>query len=58
MYNRYCSAAERIEFMGWVNEGIRQQAAKINIWNAYELRFFAIKGSEVYFFITPPVSFF
>ncbi|KAL6954800.1 Gamma-1-syntrophin, partial [Sarracenia purpurea var. burkii] len=54
MYNRYCSAAERIEFMGWVNEGMRQQAAKINIWNAYELRFFAIKGAEVYFFITPP----
>lgn len=56
MYNRYCSAAERIEFMGWINEGVRQQASKINVWNAYELIFFAIKGSEVFFFVSPPVS--
>lgn len=56
MFNRFCSAAERIEFMGWVQEGTKQLSAEVNVWNSYEPKFFAIKGSEVYFFITPPVS--
>ncbi|KAK7602681.1 hypothetical protein V9T40_006655 [Parthenolecanium corni] len=56
MFNRFCSAAERIEFMGWVQEGTKQLSAEVNVWNSYEPKFFAIKGSEVYFFITPPVK--
>lgn len=53
LYNRNFATGERIEYMGWVNEGIINN----NItWQTYKPRFLVLKGTEVMLFESPPVS--
>lgn len=55
LYNRNFAVGERIEYMGWVNEGV----VNSNIsWQTYKPRFLVLKGTEVLFFDSPPVSIF
>lgn len=51
LYNRNFAIGERIEYMGWVNEGC------CNIsWQTYKPRFLVLKGTEVMLFDSPPVN--
>lgn len=53
MYNRNFAAGERIEYMGWVNEGV----VNSNIsWQSYKPRFLVLKGTEVMLADVPPVT--
>lgn len=52
LYNRNFAVGERIEYMGWVNEGV----VNSNIsWQTYKPRFLVLKGTEVLLFDSPPV---
>lgn len=52
LYNRNFAIGERIEYMGWVNEGV----INCNIsWQTYKPRFLILKGTEVMLFDSPPV---
>lgn len=53
LYNRNFAAGERIEYMGWVNEGILNTNQP---WQSYRPRFLALKGTDVLLFDSPPVS--
>jgi hypothetical protein len=53
LYNRNFPAAERIEYMGWVNEGILNNNQP---WQNYKPRFLTLKGTDVLLFDSPPVS--
>lgn len=53
LYNRNFAVGDRIEYMGWVNEGI--VSSSLN-WQSYRPRFLVLKGTEVLLFETPPVS--
>lgn len=55
LYNRNFSVGERIEYMGWVNEGVINNNIS---WQSYKPRFLVLKGTEVMLFDSPPVSFF
>nr|CAD7600662.1 unnamed protein product [Timema genevievae] len=52
LYNRNFSASERIEYMGWVNEGILNNNQP---WQSYKPRFLTLKGTDVLLFDSPPV---
>ena len=52
LYNRNMPTNERIEYMGWVNEGVLNNNQP---WQNYKPRFMALKGTDVMFFDTPPV---
>ncbi|KAJ6640624.1 Gamma-1-syntrophin [Pseudolycoriella hygida] len=53
LYNRNFAVGERIEYMGWVNEGV----ININIsWQSYKPRFLVLKGTEVMLFDSPPLN--
>lgn len=52
LYNRNFAIGERIEYMGWVNEGVINN----NIpWQTYKPQFLVLKGTEVMLFDSPPV---
>ena len=53
LYNRNFPATERIEYMGWVNEGILNNNQP---WQNYKPRFLTLKGTDVLLFDSPPVS--
>lgn len=55
LYNRNFSVGERIEYMGWVNEGVINNNIS---WQSYKPRFLVLKGTEVMLFDSPPVSYF
>lgn len=52
LYNRNFAVGDRIEYMGWVNEGI--VSSSLN-WQSYRPRFLVLKGTEVLLFETPPL---
>ncbi|XP_067633981.1 gamma-2-syntrophin isoform X3 [Eurosta solidaginis] len=51
LYNRNFAVGERIEYMGWVNEGVINNNIS---WQSYKPRFLVLKGTEVMLFETPP----
>lgn len=53
LYNRNFAVGERIEYMGWVNEGVINNNIS---WQSYKPRFLILKGTEVMLFESPPVS--
>jgi hypothetical protein len=53
LYNRNFSVSDRIEYMGWVNEGVLNNNQP---WQNYKPRFFALKGTDLMLFDSPPVS--
>lgn len=53
LYNRNFVVGERIEYMGWVNEGIMNNNQP---WQSYKPRFLTLKGTDVMLFDSPPVS--
>lgn len=53
LYNRNFAVGDRIEYMGWVNEGVISN----NItWQTYKPRFLILKGTEVMLFDSPPLN--
>lgn len=52
LYNRNFSVSDRIEYMGWVNEGVINNNQP---WQNYKPRFLALKGTDLMLFDTPPV---
>lgn len=52
LYNRNFAVGERIEYMGWVNEGVINNNIS---WQSYKPRFLILKGTEVMLFDSPPV---
>lgn len=52
LYNRNFSVSDRIEYMGWVNEGVLNNN---HPWQNYKPRFFALKGTDLMLFDSPPV---
>lgn len=55
LYNRNFAVGERIEYMGWVNEGVINNNIS---WQSYKPRFLVLKGTEVMLFDSPPVNIF
>ncbi|CAG9855217.1 unnamed protein product [Phyllotreta striolata] len=53
LYNRNFSVSDRIEYMGWVNEGVINNN---HPWQNYKPRFFALKGTDLMLFDTPPLN--
>lgn len=53
LYNRNFPVGERIEYMGWVNEGILNGQIS---WQTYKPRFLVLKGTEVLLFDNPPLN--
>lgn len=53
LYNRNFSVSDRIEYMGWVNEGVLNNN---HPWQNYKPRFFALKGTDLMLFDTPPLN--
>ncbi|XP_059614591.1 gamma-1-syntrophin [Phlebotomus argentipes] len=53
LYNRNFAVGERIEYMGWVNEGVISTNLS---WQSYKPRFLILKGTEVMLFDSPPVN--
>lgn len=53
LYNRNFPCTERIEYMGWVNEGIPSASLP---WQTYKPRFLTLKGMDILLFDSPPVS--
>lgn len=53
LYNRNFPVGERIEYMGWVNEGILNSQIS---WQTYKPRFLVLKGTEVLLFDNPPLN--
>lgn len=53
LFNRHFPAAERVEYMGWVHEGVVGAGAG---WQTYRARFLVLKGTDVMLFEQPPVS--
>lgn len=54
LYNRNFAVGERIEYMGWVNEGVVSHTLS---WQSYRPRFLVLKGTEVMLFDSPPVRY-
>ncbi|CAO1303474.1 unnamed protein product [Diamesa hyperborea] len=53
LYNRNFPVGERIEYMGWVNEGVLNSHIS---WQTYKPRFLILKGTEVMLFDNPPLN--
>lgn len=53
LYNRNFPVGERIEYMGWVNEGVISNHIS---WQSYKPRFLVLKGTEVMLFDAPPLN--
>lgn len=55
LYNLNFGINEKIEYMGWVNEGVLNNN---HPWQSYCARFMIIRGRDVLLFDTPPVILF
>ncbi|XP_064072682.1 gamma-1-syntrophin [Vanessa tameamea] len=53
LFNRHLAGGERIEYMGWVHEGLVSAAQP---WQSYRPRFLVLKGTDVMLFDVPPAS--
>ncbi|XP_050541714.1 gamma-1-syntrophin [Daktulosphaira vitifoliae] len=53
LYNLNFGINEKIEYMGWVNEGVLNNN---HPWQSYCARFMIIRGRDVLLFDTPPMS--
>ncbi|XP_041975424.1 gamma-2-syntrophin isoform X2 [Aricia agestis] len=53
LLNRHLAAGERIEYMGWVHEGVVSPAQP---WQTYRPRFLVLKGTDVMLFDVPPMN--
>ncbi|XP_039753719.1 gamma-1-syntrophin [Pararge aegeria] len=53
LFNRHLAGGERIEYMGWVHEGLVSGAQP---WQTYRPRFLVLKGTDVMLFDVPPTS--
>lgn len=53
LFNRHFGPGERIEYMGWVHEGVVQAQQP---WQTYRPKFLVLKGTDVMLFDVPPVS--
>lgn len=53
LYNLNFGINEKIEYMGWVNEGVLNNN---HPWQSYCARFMIIRGRDVLLFDIPPVS--
>ncbi|KAJ0182205.1 hypothetical protein K1T71_001574 [Dendrolimus kikuchii] len=53
LFNRHFPAGERIEYMGWVHEGVVSQAQP---WQTYRPKFLVLKGTDVMLFDEPPMN--
>ncbi|KAK6617798.1 hypothetical protein RUM43_014026 [Polyplax serrata] len=53
LYNRNFPFTERIEYMGWVNEGISTGSLP---WHTYKPRFLTLKGMDILLFDSPPLN--
>ncbi|KAI5750324.1 hypothetical protein M8J76_014680 [Diaphorina citri] len=53
LFNRNLQGGERVEYMGWVNEGILNRNTS---WQNYRPRFLCLKGTEVFIFDNPPLT--
>lgn len=52
LFNRHFGVGERIEYMGWVHEGVVQAQQP---WQTYRPKFLLLKGTDVMLFDEPPV---
>ncbi|CAH2101997.1 unnamed protein product [Euphydryas editha] len=53
LFNRHLAGGERIEYMGWVHEGV---VAAAQPWQSYRPRFLVLKGTDVMLFDVPPMN--
>ncbi|XP_045780787.1 gamma-2-syntrophin [Maniola jurtina] len=53
LFNRHLSGGERIEYMGWVHEGLVSGAQP---WQTYRPKFLVLKGTDVMLFDVPPTN--
>ncbi|XP_045459969.1 gamma-1-syntrophin isoform X1 [Melitaea cinxia] len=53
LFNRHLPGGERIEYMGWVHEGV---VAAAQSWQSYRPRFLVLKGTDVMLFDVPPMN--
>ncbi|KAJ2948217.1 hypothetical protein O0L34_g10026 [Tuta absoluta] len=53
LFNRHLPAGERIEYMGWVHEGV---VTAHQPWQTYRPKFLVLKGTDVMMFDTPPLN--
>jgi hypothetical protein len=53
LFNRNFTTGDRIEYMGWINEGILNSHIS---WQTYKSRFLVLKGTEVLLFDNPPLN--
>lgn len=53
LYNRNFAVGDRIEYMGWVAEGVISNNIS---WQTYKPRFLILKGTEVMLFDSPPLN--
>jgi hypothetical protein len=54
VFNNSLAAHDQISYIGWVCEGFLQSNS--HHWQNWHPRFFALRGSKVYIFDSPPVS--
>ncbi|XP_063548192.1 gamma-1-syntrophin [Cydia strobilella] len=53
LFNRQLAVGERIEYMGWVHEGVLCGAQP---WQTYRPKFLLLKGTDVMLFDVPPMN--
>ncbi|CAB3241297.1 unnamed protein product [Arctia plantaginis] len=53
LFNRHLMVGERIEYMGWVHEGVVQSQQP---WQTYRPKFLVLKGTDVMLFDVPPMK--
>jgi len=53
IFNRGFKANNQISYMGWVAEGVLNRNQP---WQNWKPKFFALRGSEVYIFESPPIE--
>ncbi|KAF4523482.1 hypothetical protein B566_EDAN004551 [Ephemera danica] len=53
LYNRSLASAERIEYMGWVNEGVLNNNQP---WQCWRPRFLTLRSTDVLLCDSPPLS--
>ncbi|KAJ8735931.1 hypothetical protein PYW07_007551 [Mythimna separata] len=53
LFNRHFGVGERIEYMGWVHEGVVQAQQP---WQTYRAKFLVLKGTDVMLFDVPPMN--
>ncbi|XP_012543922.1 gamma-1-syntrophin [Bombyx mori] len=53
LFNRHLAAGERIEYMGWVHEGV---VTAPQPWQSYRPKFLVLKGTDVMLFDVPPMN--